>query len=113
MSAIHPVPAHYLIPDVALTETAFLFQRAGGVKAVLKFLDAVVAAPWTFEPVLQGDLFRAREIMSEYTTAKLDFVDCCIVAIAERLDIRHVFTFDRRDFGIVRPQHTDHFLISP
>lgn len=112
-SAISSVPSRYIIPDITLTETAFLFHRAGGVPAVVAFLDAIVAARWTFEPVIRADIMRAREVMSDYATAKLDFVDCCIVAIAERLDIDTICTFDRRDFGIIRPRHREHFIILP
>lgn len=103
----------YLIPDVVLTETAFLFQRAGGVQAVIHFLDVLVAAQWQYEPVTTVDLIRAREIMAAYPDSRLDFVDCCIMAIAERLNVRDIATFDRRDFGIVRPAHCDYFRISP
>ena len=102
-----------MIPDVTLTETAFLFQRAGGIQAVIKFLDALVVTQWSFEAVTRTDILRARDVMAAYPTAKLDFVDCCIVAIAERLDSDQICTFDRREFGIIRPQHRAHFLIVP
>jgi predicted nucleic acid-binding protein len=40
--------------------------------------------------------------MEQYADARLDFVDCCIMALAERLDINQICTFDRRDFVIFR-----------
>jgi predicted nucleic acid-binding protein len=48
------------------------------------------------------DVQRAAVIMAKYPTAKLDFVDCCIMALSERLSISQVCTFDRRDFVIYR-----------
>lgn len=98
-------PARYLIPYVVLTETAFLFSRSGGVPAVLRFFDGLLAIQAEFEPILKADLHRARDIMALYWDSKLDFVDCCIMAISERLNITQVCTFDRRDFGMFRPQH--------
>jgi predicted nucleic acid-binding protein len=46
-----------------------------------------------------------REILRTYPGAKLDFVDCCMMAMSERLNITRVCTFDRRDFLIFRPTH--------
>jgi len=52
--------------------------------------------------MLPGDLNRAREIMLAYASARFDLVDCCIMALAERLNVIQVATFDRRDFSIFR-----------
>jgi hypothetical protein len=102
-----------MIPDVVLTETAYLFRRAGGVIAVIRFLDTLRAAKPVLEPVGYEDLDRARDIMGIYASANLDFVDCCLMAIAERLKITQVCTFDHRDFSIFRPQHCDYLEILP
>jgi len=32
-------------------------------------------------------------------------VDACVVALAERLDVREVATLDRRDFQVISPRH--------
>lgn len=45
--------------------------------------------------------------------AELDFADAAVIALAERLDIEHVATFDRRDFSIIRPQHCQAFQLLP
>lgn len=102
-----------LVPQVALTEAAFLFSRAGGVTAVVRFLAAFSENPFQLEPILMADLRRAREIMAAYSDARLDFVDCCIMALAERLNITQVCTFDRRDFEIFRPQHCEYLELLP
>ena len=47
------------------------------------------------------------------TKALLDTSDAATIAIAEREGIRLVLTLDRRDFGLVRPRHIDHFDILP
>ncbi|MCD4684394.1 MAG: hypothetical protein K8S97_00470 [Anaerolineae bacterium] len=51
--------------------------------------------------------------MAEYDTARFDFVDCCIMALTERLNITQVCTFDRRDFSIFRPIHCDYLDLLP
>ena len=60
-----------------------------------------------------ADLQRARAIMAAYPEADLDFVDCCLMALSERLKITQICTFDRRDFSIFRPQHCDYLELLP
>ena len=105
--------AHPLIPDVVLPEVTFLFHRAGGVPAVTTFLHNFVEAGIETIPLQLVDIRRAEAIMTTYASADLDFVDCAIVALAERLNIRQILTFDRRDFSIVRPQHSAYFELLP
>ncbi len=52
-------------------------------------------------------------MLRAYPGAKLDFVDCCIMAMSERLNITRVCTFDRRDFSIFRPAHCDYLELLP
>jgi hypothetical protein len=44
---------------------------------------------------------------------KIDFVDALIVAMAERLNITRLLTFDRRDFQLLRPKHCVSFELLP
>lgn len=104
---------HFAIPYVILTEVAFLFNRQGGTPSVIKFLDALVIMQPQFESVLISDLVRAREILATFQPTRLDFVDCCIMALSERLNVTQVCTFDHRDFSIFRPTHVSHLEILP
>ncbi len=105
--------ARPVVPGVILPEVAFLFRRAGGTPAVSAFLRNFVAAG--VEPVglLLRDVQRAEAIMRTYASAELDFVDCALMALAERLNIKQVLTFDRRDFSIVRPAHCEYLELLP
>jgi predicted nucleic acid-binding protein len=105
--------SHPLIPDVVLPEVTFLFHRAGGVPAVKAFLHNFVEAGVETIPLQLADIRRVEAIMTTYASADLDFVDCAIMALAERLNIRQILTFDRRDFSIVRPQHSACFELLP
>jgi hypothetical protein len=51
--------------------------------------------------------------MTQYADANLDFVDCCIMALSERLQVRQICTLDRRDFSIFRPTHCDYLELLP
>lgn len=59
------------------------------------------------------DYLRIAEIMLAYRDAALDFVDCAIMALAERLNITHICTYDRRDFALFRPRHCDYLTLLP
>jgi predicted nucleic acid-binding protein len=102
-----------VVPDVVLTEVTHLLHRHIGYHAVLVFLKAFSASNAQLEPVTMQDTKRASEIMEKYADAELDFVDCCIVALAERLDIPQICTFDRRDFVIFRRSNGEPLELLP
>lgn len=47
-------------------------------------------------------LERAFESMKKYADRPMDLADASLVALAERLDLRTVFTIDRTDFAVYR-----------
>lgn len=102
-----------IVPDVALTEVAQMLKKNIGIQAVAAFLQTVTQSPIQLEPVTTPDIRRAREIMLQYVDARLDFVDCCILALAERLNVTRICTFDRRDFALFRPTHCDYLEMLP
>ena len=48
---------------------------------------------------------RMAELLTTYASLRLQVVDACIVALAERLDLREIATLDRRDLLVVAPLH--------
>ncbi|HEX9520367.1 MAG TPA: hypothetical protein VF940_29820 [Streptosporangiaceae bacterium] len=44
-------------------------------------------------------------MLTTYSSLPLQVVDACMVALAERLDLREVAALDRRDFLVVAPRH--------
>lgn len=91
-----------IVPDVVLTDVAYLLRRGIGQKAVSIFLKSIAESDAQLEPVTKADLRQSAEIMLKYPAANFDFVDGCIMALAERLEITQICTFDRRDFVIYR-----------
>ena len=102
-----------VIPDIVLPEVAFLFRREGGIPAVGAFLRNFAMSGVEPTLLLLEDIDRARTIMTTYASAQLDFVDCAVMALAERLNIQQIATFDRRDFSIVRPRHCEYLELLP
>ena len=102
-----------LVPDLVLPEVSYLLRRNLGYANSLRFFDFFEDSNVRLVPVLRGDLARVREIGRQYQDARLDLVDCCIMAIAERQNITRVATFDRRDFNIFRPRHCDYLELLP
>jgi predicted nucleic acid-binding protein len=102
-----------LIPDVVLVEAIYNLQRLGGTAAMVRFSNLLVAQIPQLASLSVVDFARAVALMDRYRDAELDFVDCCLTALAERLNITHICTFDRRDFAMIRPQHTEYFQLLP
>lgn len=102
-----------ILPDVVLVEATYLIRRNSSIVQVINFLKHFVPAAFILNPLHILDLNRSSEVMAQYLDARLDFVDCLIVAQAERLDIKQVCTFDRRDFALITPQHCDYLELLP
>jgi predicted nucleic acid-binding protein len=103
----------FLVPQVVLPEVLFLLNREIGIQGATRFLQQFNDSQPNLQDVTVADLRRVKEIIQQYATAKLDFVDCCIMALSERLNITQVCTLDRRDFTIFRPKHVRHLEILP
>jgi uncharacterized protein len=102
-----------LTPDVVLVEAMYNLQRLGGTIARIRFAEMLNIQRPNFVSLTNGDFDRAIALMRRYKDAELDFVDCCITAMAERLNITQICTYDRRDFSMIRPDHTDYFELLP
>ena len=112
-SAFETASENMLLPDVVQTELAYLLARDLGYAALPSLLEDLRSSEIEFAPLLKSDLGRLYEIASTYSSAEFDIVDCCIMAIAERLGITRIATFDRRDFGIFRPRHCEYLQLLP
>ncbi len=102
-----------ILPDMVIPELAYLVLRELGYPTLLKFLDAVVKEELVLERATILDLARTAEILQKYADSKVDFVDCAIVAMAERLNIKRIMTVDQRHFQLFRPKHCPVFEIIP
>jgi uncharacterized protein len=53
------------------------------------------------------------DLAERYADLGLGGTDASLVAIAERLGIDRIATFDRRHFTVVRPAHVEAFTLLP
>ena len=100
---IFPVPA----------ETAYFVSRNLGANSLANFLADIPKMGLIFETPTFEDYTRSAEILRKYNDANIDFVDACIVAMAERLNVTKILTVDRRHFSVFKPKHCKSFEILP
>ena len=74
---------------------------------------ASTRAAFEIQALTELDMVRMQHIMNQYHDAAFDFADTAIMAVAERLNISRVCTFDRRDFSIYRAPHCGYFELLP
>ncbi len=107
----HPGPL--LIPQLAVTEIAYLAATRIGTEAEMRFLQDLATGVFTTAAVAPADWLRIAELVWRYRDMRLGTVDASAVALAERLGITEVATLDRRHFGAVRPSHAEAFELLP
>ena len=83
-----------------LTEAAYLLRRRPA--AIDKLFAAFGAGLFELLPLESGALADIAAILRRYQDAGLQLADAALIHLAERENIRTVFTLDRRDFSIVR-----------
>jgi len=102
-----------LLPTVVLPEVCYLIASRLGHQAMRYFISNSLTDEVQLESLTSNDLVRINSILEQYADSQLDFTDAAIVAIAERLSITRIYTLDRRDFSIIRPNHCDYFELMP
>jgi uncharacterized protein len=80
-------------------------QRRGRSGLAAEFCAAVAADELLVIEATPHDYRRMAELLTSYASLRLQVVDACIVALAERLDLWGVATLDRRDLLVVAPRH--------
>jgi predicted nucleic acid-binding protein len=111
--AIAAEPEAVIVPAHLLCEITYLVNVRISTAAERTFLRGLLDSDWAIEPMNLTDLNRALDLLEQYATADIGFVDAATVAIAERLNVRRMYTLDRRDFALVRPAHVSAFELLP
>jgi uncharacterized protein len=91
-------------------------RRRGRTGPAAEFCAAVAADELRVIEATPHDYRRMAELLTSYASLRLQVVDACIVALAERLDLREVATLDRRDLLVVAPRHLpkgEHLTLLP
>ena len=83
-----------------LTEAFHLLGSTGaGASALMNFITEGGLQVLYLD---DDTIVRAFELMVQYADAPMDFADASLVALAESLSLRKVFTIDRNDFTTYR-----------
>jgi predicted nucleic acid-binding protein len=95
-----------VVPSLAVTEVCHLLadpRRRGRPELAAEFCAAIAADELRVIEATPHDYRRMAELLATYASLRLQVVDACIVALAERLNQREVAALDRRDFLVVAP----------
>lgn len=101
-----------LVPSTVLTETCWLLEARRGPRSEAQFLRSFRLGLELIE-LTPADVDRMAELVDQYDDLPLGAVDASVVALAERLGVTTVATLDRKHFTIVRPRHTESFILLP
>jgi predicted nucleic acid-binding protein len=113
VSALTQYRGQIVLPVIAITETAYLVKKNLGIESLASFSEFLSDSAYEFETPNSADLIRCAEILRKYNDSNIDFVDACIVAIAERLNITKILTVDHRHFRMFKPTHCKSFELIP
>jgi uncharacterized protein len=97
-----------VVPSLAVTEICHLLadpQRRGRVGLAAEFCAAIADDELRVIEITPHDYRRMAELLTTYSSLRLQAVDACVIALAERLDLNEVAALDRRDFQVVAPRH--------
>ena len=113
LELLETVPDDLLVPPTVIAEVCYLLQEASGVGGEVRFLKSFELGELQLADLTMADVARMAELTEDYGDLRLGGTDASLVAIAERLGISEVATFDRRHFGVVRPAHVPAFTLLP
>jgi predicted nucleic acid-binding protein len=83
-----------------LTEAAWILRKQP--RPMDRIADAHIAGMFEILSLQNGCLADIAAIMRRYEDAGLQLADAALTHLAERENIRTIFTLDRRDFSIIR-----------
>ena len=102
-----------LLGALTLAELDMVLQRDLGAPATLALVRTVAEGAIRVVAPRDVDLSRAAELMVETAEHRPRLADACLVALAERLGVRRIATFDRRPIAVFRPRHVRAFDLEP
>ncbi|MEP6989215.1 MAG: PIN domain-containing protein, partial [Chloroflexota bacterium] len=97
-----------IVPLPVLQELFYMTTVRINYGTAIDYCERIHEAGFEIQPTVGDDFNHIFEIMRQYSSASFDFTDVAIMALAERLKITQIYTFDRRDFLIYRPTHCEY-----
>lgn len=112
-SLLQSHPERRLVPAPVLVELDHLLGRELGAAAFPTLLDTIKADELDVEDLTASDYERVAELMRTYADLEVGFVDCAVLAVAERLGEPKLATLDHRHFSTMRPRHVEALELLP
>jgi len=94
-----------------ITEAAWLLRKRPDI--VARMFEGFTGGLFALLSLTADDLPDVAAIMKRYESASLQVADATLAHLAERENIRTVFTTDRRDFSIIRLKRNRTLKIIP
>ena len=94
-----------------ITEAAWLLRERP--HCLYQLFGGFASGMFSLLPLDAEDLPHIAAIMRRYEDAGLQLADAALVCLAERENIRTVFTTDRRDFSLIRLKRNRPLMIVP
>jgi predicted nucleic acid-binding protein len=110
---LHMAGEVLVVPPTVLAETCYWLNEHGGVEVEAAFLDAVADGTFQLVDLTTDDVERMAELVRQFASFPLGGTDASVVAVAERLGVREIATFDRRHFPAIAPKDGGHFTLLP
>jgi hypothetical protein len=102
-----------LLSALTLSELDVLLQRELGPEASVALVRTITGGGIRLVAPTEADLGRAAEHLVAAAEHHPRLADAVLVALAERLDVRRIATFDRRPIAVFRPRHVRTFDLEP
>jgi len=102
-----------VLPPTVLAESCYWLNEHGGAEVEAAFLDAVADGTFELVDLTTDDVERMADLVRQFASFPLGGTDASIVAVAERLGVREIATFDRRHFPAITPKDGGHFTLLP
>lgn len=102
-----------VLPPTVLAETCYWLSAHGGAEVEAAFLDAVADGTFQLVDLTTDDVERMADLVRQFASFPLGGTDASVVAVAERLGVREIATFDRRHFPAITPKDGGHFTLLP
>lgn len=102
-----------IIAAPVLPELFYIVYTRLDYRRAVSAFNLLRTGEFTIEALTAEDMARMAAIMAQYADNHFDYTDTAIMALAERLEITTIYTFDQRDFGAFRPIHAPYFDLLP
>jgi hypothetical protein len=97
--------------EAVLTEVLYILNFSMTAQGAA--LDFVLKSVVEIVPSNNDSLKKTKSLMKKYADLPMDFADATIVVLAAETGIRHVVTFDKKNFSIYKLPKKKSFTIAP